>query len=205
MQLIGVHAGLQAAYHCLRDQPFHGAAQLKDILDEPRADVRILLIGHQKHCLYLRSQAPVHQSHLQLVLVVADGANPAQNGLSMLFENKLHQQPIEGRDRNVIEALNCFGKHLDPLRNRKERRLLRVVQDRDHQVIKDLCPTRNQIQMTVGQRIEAAGVNGFDGIQESLLSKTHRRLHRFRSLSRSVHRNCRNLRRLHPGETQLLP
>ncbi len=55
--------------------------------------------------------------HLQLVLIVRDGADAAQHRMRALLAGKVDQQAIEGGYLNVAVACHAFAQHRDPLRD----------------------------------------------------------------------------------------
>src|SRR4051794_28442128 len=71
----------QPLFHQFRHQPAHGTAKAKNLFDQPGAQIGISFRGHHEHGFQLRLQFAVHQGHLQLILVIADGADAAQHGL----------------------------------------------------------------------------------------------------------------------------
>ena len=58
-------------------------------------------------------------------------------------------------------------QHLAALRHAEHRALLRVAQDRDHQFLKDLAASLNQIEVPVGGRIKRPGIDNRALIQSS--------------------------------------
>jgi len=65
----------------------------------------------------------VHHGHGELVLVVGDGANAAQDGLGVLGVTEVDEQAVEGGDGDVLEAGggDGFGDHLHALFDGEER------------------------------------------------------------------------------------
>jgi hypothetical protein len=55
------------------------AAQRGDLAHERRREVRVVLVRREEDRLELRPQVPVHERHLELVLEVGDGAQPADD------------------------------------------------------------------------------------------------------------------------------
>ena len=151
-----------------RNQTLHRAAQVEDPLDKPGADVGVFFRWHHKDRLQFRSQAAIHQRHLELVFIIADGPDAAQHSLGALLAGKLHQQAVKGFDGDVVELTSGLAQHLHAIPGRKERRLLFcVVQDGDDKMVKDFGATGDEIQMAVGGRIEAAGIDGANGIHNT--------------------------------------
>src|SRR5438093_9830220 len=56
---------LQSRHDNFRDQTPDLSTERKDFLDDPRADVRVLLGRHHEHRFHVRAQAAVHQCHLK--------------------------------------------------------------------------------------------------------------------------------------------
>src|SRR5262245_22486077 len=59
-------------------------AEAGHFLDQPRGDVRVLLVRHQEHRLHGRPQLAVHERHRELVLEVGDGADAAHDAVGAL-------------------------------------------------------------------------------------------------------------------------
>jgi hypothetical protein len=112
----------------------------------------------QEDGLDLRGQAAVHQSHLELVFVVGDGADAAQHCLGSLLARELHHQPVEGGDRDVGQRTGDLSEHLDALLHGEQRILARIVEDGDGEVAKELGTARDEINVAVGRRVEGAGI-----------------------------------------------
>jgi len=71
----------------------------------------------------------------------------------------IDQQPVEGVDLDVWQtAKDCAGD-LDALLHREERRLLRIDQNRHDNAIEQPGPSRDDVHVPVGQRVERAGID----------------------------------------------
>ena len=65
-----------------------------------------------------------------------------------------------------------LAQHLQPLRQAEHRGLLRVAQNRHHQLFEHLAAPLNQIQVPIGRWIKRAGIDGDDLLQESSIFLT---------------------------------
>ncbi len=83
--------------------------------------------------------------------LLARQIEPERNTRFRWAANLVHPKDLGGL--NLLE-------HFDPLVDRKERLLLDVRQHRDHQVVKELAPALNKVEVTVRDRIERPWVNG---------------------------------------------
>src|SRR6185437_9483736 len=110
---------LQPLHHHGWHQRGDIATQLKHALDQPRADIRVLLRRHHEQRLELRVQLAVHHRHLEFILVIRDSADAADYGLRSLRARKVHQQSVEGLHRHIPEALRRFAQHLLALAHRE--------------------------------------------------------------------------------------
>src|SRR5262249_53895171 len=161
----------QPGFHELRNQAAHRAAQPKDLLHQFRTQVRVGLGGHHEDRFQLRLQLAVHQRHLQLVLVVADGAYAAQHRFGFLLHGVVHQQAFEGVDAHVLVALDHLFEHLPAFDDGEQRVLLNVAQNGHDELVKDLAATLDQVEMPVGERVKRARINGADQVQMGFLDR----------------------------------
>ena len=89
--------------HHLRYQILDRSTQLRNLPYQPGTKIRILLRWHHEHSLQFRMQFAVHQRHLQFVFIIADGANPAQNRVSLDFGRILDHEPVKRPDLHILE------------------------------------------------------------------------------------------------------
>ena len=150
------------------NQAFDGSAKLRDLAHQARTQVRILFGRHHEHRLQPRLEFAVHQRHLEFVFVVADGANPAQDGARLDAQRVVHRKAVEGVDRHVVKALGHRLQHLAAVGHAEQRIFLRIAQNGDHQFVEDLAATLDQVEMAVGRRIERSGIDGFNALHRGL-------------------------------------
>src|SRR5574337_344778 len=102
------------------------AAEQRNFFDQSRAEIRILLVGHQKYCFDLIVQLSIHQRHLKLVFEVGKRAQTANDHTRTPSTHIIHQQTVKGIDGDASHASN--GVLNDPLSLRKgeQRGLFRV-------------------------------------------------------------------------------
>src|SRR5581483_2429661 len=58
-----------------------------------------------------------------------------------------------------------FLQHVAAFRQREERVLFRVTQDRHYQLFKNFAASRDQVEVAVGERIEGPGIDGNNVLQ----------------------------------------
>src|SRR3989454_3352121 len=138
----------------------HRRSEAGDFLDQPRRDVRVLLVRHQEHRLDGGPELAVHQRHLELVLEIRHGADPAHDAVGALARHQVDQQAVERDDPEIAQIRGRVVDHLQPLLHREERRLGGVGDDRDDQLVEDLETTLDHVHVPVVDRIEHAGIDG---------------------------------------------
>ena len=74
------------------------------------------------------------------------------------------------RRRRCRAQLVTSFEHLDALFDRKQRILDRIDEDGDRQVVEELGPALNQVDMPVGRRVKGAGIEGFHAHGSALMS-----------------------------------
>jgi len=152
---------LEALDHVGGNQPAYVAAKAEDFLDHARAYEGVSSGRLEEDCLDFGGETAVHQRHLELVLVVGDGADAAQDGHGADLAGEIHHEPVECGYRDVSQVTRRFVQHLRPLGDGEERVLDGIAENRNGQVLKKLGAARDQIQMTVGGRVEGAGIDRF--------------------------------------------
>src|SRR5262245_53850535 len=60
-----------------------------DFLDETRRNIGVALVRHQEDCLDGPAQLAVHERHLELVLEIGDGADPAHDAVGALARDEV--------------------------------------------------------------------------------------------------------------------
>src|ERR1700685_1401774 len=148
-------------------QPSDRASCLRHFSHEPRTPVEIFIRWHHKARFQRRLQLAVHKRHLQLIFVIADCPNASQhaNGVNRL--RIFDHQTMERIEADVLQVRGQLLYHLQPLGHAKHRSLLRVAQDGDDQLLKNLASPLNQIEVPVGWRIKRTGIDGDALVQSS--------------------------------------
>src|SRR5688572_29146908 len=146
---LSLHARLDRG----RDESVNRAAELVNLFDEARADVGVILRGHHEDRLDARFEPPVHEGHLQLVLVVRDGADAAHDGVRLLLDRVLDEQPLKEIDAQAAPAgrrlLQHILEHLAPLVDGEERPLFRVDEDGDDDLVEELRAAPDDVEVAV--------------------------------------------------------
>jgi len=83
------------------------------------------------------------------------------------FVQKAAIAALNGSQECVAEMRADYLTLRNRILDREEGILRRIAQDSNDQMIEDPGSARNQVKMTVGHRIEAAGIDGFNGIHAS--------------------------------------
>jgi hypothetical protein len=102
---------------------------------------------------------PVHVRHLQLVLEVGDGAQPAQHDLCALLARVLDEQSLEVVDLDARVLPDDVADHRDALLDGEERRLLRVVQHGHDDAVERAQAALEDADVSVRDRVERAGID----------------------------------------------
>ena len=132
------------------DEAVDGAAETKNFFDQTRADEGVLGVGHEEDGFDVGRKAAVHEGHLELVFVVADGADAADYGVGTLFAGEVDEQAFEGGDGDVGEFRDAFREHGDALFHGEEGIFLGIAEDGDDEVIEDFGGPGNEVQVSVG-------------------------------------------------------
>jgi len=141
-----------------RHQTCYVPAKAENFFQHPRTDKRIASGRLQKNRLDLRSQAPVHQRHLELVFVIGDGPDAAQHSRCPLPACKLDHKTVKRSHRHIAKRTGGFFEHLDTLCHGEERIFAGIVEHGDRQVPKELGSTLNQVNVPIGRRVKRAGI-----------------------------------------------
>jgi hypothetical protein len=151
---------LQPLLDFLGDEGAHVAAHGDGLLDEARADERVLLVGHHEDGLDVPREGAVRERHLVLVLEVGDGPDAAEDDVRLLAVDVVHHEAVERVHLDVPEGLAHLADHLDALLLGEERLLRRVVGDGDDEALEDADAALDDVEMPVGDGVEAAGIDG---------------------------------------------
>src|SRR5882724_2352292 len=109
------HSRNLCAQHLLDDgghQIRQGRAVLRDFPHQLGTQVAVRFSGKHKHGLQPRFELTVHQRHLQLVFVIGNGADAAENHPGMPLARVVHQQAFEHVHFHVSPLLGDFAQHL---------------------------------------------------------------------------------------------
>src|SRR5260221_737911 len=142
------------------------AAELTDLLDEARRDELIAVACHQEDGLDLRVEARIHPRHLELILEIGDGAQPADDHGGADRHREMHQQIVECTDLDPLMGAVGEGGDLlahdgDALLGRKDRPLAGIAGNADDQFIDQPGRSQDDVGMPVGDRVEGARVNAY--------------------------------------------
>ena len=96
---------------------------------------------------------------MELEFEIGDRAQPANDGVGLLCDGKFHEQAFELRYFHIVDFANSLPEQIETFLEREERLLLVIVRDGDDHFIEKFAGTLNDIEVTVCDRIKAAGVN----------------------------------------------
>src|SRR6185369_3528335 len=131
----------------------------EDFFHQAGTDERVCLIGHHEHGFDIRAKAAIHESHLQLVFVIRDGANTAEENLGRVPGGIIHQEPFERIDLDIGIDLDDFAEHFGALLDGEERFLGLVSQYGNDKPVKHSRAALDQIEVTVGNRVERSRID----------------------------------------------
>ena len=97
--------------------------------------------------------------HLELVLEIRHGAQPAQDRAPSLVVHERHQQRREAGDRGVGQVGQHLARHLDPLVEREHRALGLGGRDADDDAVEQPGRAPHEILVAAGEGVERAGVD----------------------------------------------
>src|SRR5262245_44755082 len=96
------------------------AAVAGDFAHEARADVGRVERRDHEYGLQARRQMAIHESHLILVLEIADGAQAANQKAGADLSGEVHKEAAEGADLDSGLILDRGADERDPLVDREE-------------------------------------------------------------------------------------
>src|SRR5882672_6099205 len=120
------HSRNLCTQHLLDDgghQIGQGRAVLRDFPHQLGTQVAVRLAGKHEHGLQPRLELAIHQRHLQLVFVIGNGADAAENHAGMPLARVVHEQPFKHVHFHISPLLGDFTQHLHTLGNGEERLL----------------------------------------------------------------------------------
>ena len=115
---------------------------------------------HHENRFDARPQPAVHERHLQLVLIIRDRPDAAQQNRGRARGRIIHQQPVEGIHLHVGIDADHFAQHFHALLDGEERLLALVPQNRNDQPVEQPRAALDQIEMPVGDRVERSRIDG---------------------------------------------
>src|SRR3982751_2207137 len=113
---------------------------------------------------------PVHAREMELVLEIGDGAKLAQDHAGADILDEIGEQRREPAHFDVRNAGERDARERDALVDSDARTLARRIGDRDDQAIEQRRRARGEIDVTVRDRIERAGI---DRHSRTLLRSRH--------------------------------
>src|SRR6056297_903767 len=155
--VVRLERGVDAGVDEFRDV----AVESGDFLDQARRDEAVFLGRRQEHRFRLLHEVAIHRCQLELVFEVRDRAQTAQNDAGPLLLDEARQEIVETDDLDVLAA--TFTEHrsgqLDSLGQRKRGLLVGAFGDGDDHAPVHARGALDQIGVTVGQRVEGAGID----------------------------------------------
>src|SRR6202008_5209862 len=99
------------------------------------------------------------QRHLELVFEIRDRPQTAYEHARAPAPRVFDQQPVEGVDLDVRVLAEDLADDRDALVGGKQRVLLGVHQDGDEDPLEQVRAAEDDVDVTVGQRVEGPGKN----------------------------------------------
>ena len=81
--------------------------------------------------------------------------------MRLLLAREVDHEAVEGGDGDVAEGAGGFLEHFHAFFDGEEGILDRVDEDADGEVFEELGAALNEVDVTVGGRVEGAGIEGF--------------------------------------------
>ena len=103
---------------------------------------------------------PGHVRQLELELEIRHGAQAAHHDLHTELAREIHREAGVTHDLDTRNVAQHLARQLDPLFERKHRRLVRVRGDRDDHAFEHAGGTAHQVLVAVGDWIEGSGIDG---------------------------------------------
>src|ERR1035438_6327321 len=144
-----------------RHQAIDGPAELRDFAYQTRTQVRIFFGGHHEHRFQTRLEFAVHQRHLEFVLIVAKGANAAQDDPRLDAQRVVHGETVKSVHRHVVKVRSHSLQHLATIGDAEQRVFLGIPKNGNHQLVENPAAALDQVQMAVGGRVERSGIGSF--------------------------------------------
>lgn len=143
------------------------AAEPCDFLHEPRAEERVGVLGHEEEGLDGLVELAVHQGELELELEVGDGAEAADDGAATASGDVVHEESLEAIDLDAMDAGagEGGGEEVHAFLGGEEGGFGGVVGDGDDDAVEELGGALDDIEVPVGEGIEASGVDGGAHVQ----------------------------------------
>ncbi len=150
---------LSAVPHVRRDEALHIAAQPRYLLDNARTEKSVSFSRHHKNRFHGPVQFTIHQSELKFKFKVRNGAQSADDSLAILLGGVIDQQTVERIRVHIGELAQRLFNQAQTILEREEWLFALVLGHGHDDAVKQLGRALNDVQMAVGQRVEAAGIN----------------------------------------------
>ncbi len=102
----------------------------------------------------------VHQGHLEFELEVRDGPQAAYHGDCALLPGELDQKPLECKNLHVFEVDGDLPEHREALIYAEESMFGVIYGGGDDDLVEKGGGPGDDIEVAVGDGVEAAGING---------------------------------------------
>src|SRR5207245_9078184 len=90
---------------------------------------------------------------------VAHRAQPADDGGGAAGPGVVDGESVEGADLDAAVESGALADEVDPLLDAEQRRLPRVLEDGDDQLVDDQGGTLENVEMRKGDRVEASRID----------------------------------------------
>src|SRR3972149_1024777 len=137
-----------------RHEPGDRGPEAGDLLDQPRGDVRVLLVRHEEDRLDGVLELAVHQRHLELVLEVRDRADAPHDAVGALAGHEVDEEAVQRDDGEVVDPRRRLVDHLEALLDGEQRLLRGVGHHRDDQLVEDPEAPLDDVHVAVVDGVE---------------------------------------------------
>ena len=132
---------------------YEEGGKIPELLSLRRHELGLAEDGERK--LDLRLEVAIHQRHLELVLEVGHGSQPANDRACPDVSRVLDDKPVELLYAHAIEVTQHALQHLEALFTTERTRFRHVTRHCDHHLVEQRKTPMHQIEVAVGHGIEA--------------------------------------------------
>ena len=129
-----------------------------NLFDQSGGNIRIFQLRCQKDGFASFEELTVHQCHLQFIFKVGKGTQSPENGIGFQLFDGVDQQSFKCDDLHIGHIGAAFNDELPSFLKSKERIFAGVDRNCHHHFVKKTPGTLDQIEMSIGERIERSRI-----------------------------------------------